>query len=85
MWILKARVSEDVKEKLQALAERRYGDKGHESETRVIEDILKWKLESWERYDMSLGDWFWLQLAHYAPIPILRAFGWGKLIEGYFE
>ena len=85
MWELKARISKDVKEKLQALAERRYGDRSHESETNVIEDILKWKLKSWQRDDMVLGDWFWLQLAHHAPIPVLRAFAWGKLIEGYFD
>ena len=85
MWILKARISADVKEKLEALAERRYGDRSHESKSHVVEDILHWKLDTWERYDMSLDDWFWLQLAHYAPIPVLRSFGWGKLIEGYFE
>ena len=85
MWELRAWVSEEVKEKLKALAERRYGDRSHESETRVVEDILHWKLDSWRRYDISLGDWFWLQLAHSAPIPWLRKFAWGKLIEGYFD
>lgn len=85
MWYLTARISEEVKEKLEALADRRYGDRSHESKSRVVEDILKWKLESWQRDDMSLGDWFWLQLAHHAPISVLRAFAWGKLIEGYFE
>ncbi|GAH66103.1 unnamed protein product, partial [marine sediment metagenome] len=82
---LRAQISEDVKEKLEALAERRYGDRSHESKTHVVEDILHWKLDSWQQDDISLGDWFWLQLAHHAPISWLREISWGKLIKGYFD
>ena len=79
------KVSDDVEEKVKALAERRYGDRGPESISHIVEDILTWKLDSWDRYDISLGDWFWLQLAHRAPISRLRDISWGKLIEGYFD
>jgi len=84
-WEFTAQISEDVKEKLEALAERRYGDRSHKSTSHVVEDILNWKLDSWQRKDISLGDLFWLQLAHRAPISRLRDISWGKLLEGYFD
>jgi len=84
-WELKARISEDVKEKLEALAERRYGNRSHESKSFVVEDILRWKLDSWRQHDISLGDWFWLLIKERAPISLLKEIAWGKLIEGYFD
>lgn len=83
--VIAARISEDVKEKIEALAEHRYGDRSYKSKSLLVTDILNWKLDSWQRNDISLADWIWLQLAARAPIPWLKAIAWGKLIEGYFE
>lgn len=82
---IKANVSKLVNEKLEALAERRYGDRGQEAINRLMADVFTWKLDYWDRYGQSWRDFLWLKVAFFSPIPWLRKIGWGKLNETYFD
>ena len=80
-----ARLSDEVSERFLDLAERRYGDRGQESISRLAEDMLRWKMASWEQDGVSPGDRFYAWLALWAPLPWLRKWGWGKIITSYFR
>lgn len=78
-----AHMSEGQREKLLALAERRYGDREQESLGLIVRDALRWKMEQWDKYGASWGDRVWHMLAFHSPIPFLKKVGWGKLITSY--
>ncbi len=76
-------MSEEEKEKLLALAERRYGDRGQESLKHIVADAVRWKMRQWDLWGVSWGDRIWHMLAFHSPIPFLKKVGWGKLISSY--
>jgi len=77
-------ISDELKAKIEGLAERRYGDTSGKCVSRVVEDALIWQINRWTKYGMSLRDWLWSKLLS-CPLPWIRQKAWGKLIGPYFE
>jgi len=77
-------MSDDLYQKFELLTERRYGDKSTESLSHLLQDIVYWKIDRFDRYGVSLSDRLWLLLLR-IPIKWVRARAWAKLIEPYFK
>lgn len=77
--ILKAKVLKQIAE----LARRRYGE-DPSAQDNVVNDILTWQADRWEKEGRSLRDSFWLRMTDF-PLKVVRKLAWGKLIEPYFD
>lgn len=74
------RTSQEIINRWEALARRRYGDASQENLDKVSEDACRWLLNKWESGDYGFYDYFWRWIAFHCPFKRLKAIAWAKLV-----